>query len=326
MPGLYTFTAHAPGFKDPEPKKLALVSGDPVTASFLLTPGSSSGATGTLTIAPSVTDATVKVDGQVVGTGRWTGPVAAGTHYIEVSARGWKTTEVEIAVTSGATIDYPVTLTAYGDAPPEYIAPLSKPKKPPRFYLVPAVMLNTTSYRLGAPLGEPSPYGTRRDFGGGTLGVRFGYFVGNRYFAIEIDGEVGRMEKNYKINDTAVRDTETGITNWQLTPMLRFTAPRDGKVRFTAGTGVGLHGLAVEAKVAEPTRTVTKKGNGLGYSWLIDAGLQIDLGPVFLEGAIFLNVHSTQGVRDDDLDKPRLLYASPATRGGARLGIGFVFR
>lgn len=336
MPGLYIFTARAQGYKDPEPKKLALVSGDPVTASFVFTPGvgGASATMGVLTITPNVADAVVKLDGQTVGTGRWSGSVAAGSHHIEVVARGMKTTTAEVTVTAGATVDYPVTLTAYGEAPPEYVANLSKPKKRPRFYLVPAVMLNTTSYRLSGALGEPNdprgPYGTRRDFGGGTLGVRAGAFLGKGYISAELDAEVGRMEAKYKLAGVD-RDTTTTIVNWQLTPVLRLVAPPHDKVRFTSGVGIGLHGLSVDASIAKSGQTESIKGAGLGYSLLADAGLQIDLGPVFLEGALFVNVHSMQGVRSDpnkdDASKGdrRLLLASPATRGGIRAGIGFVF-
>ena len=36
MPGIYTFTAHAPGYPDPPEKKLALVTGQPVDATFVM--------------------------------------------------------------------------------------------------------------------------------------------------------------------------------------------------------------------------------------------------------------------------------------------------
>ena len=105
--------------------------------------------------------------------------------------------------------------------------------------------------------------------------------------------------------------------------MARFVGP--GKVRFTGGAGFGVHGLAVESRLAQRGSTLTKQGQGVGFSLLLDAGMQADVGPLFLELAAFVNVHGVGAVRDDDPPKARLFYASPATRGGLRVGLGIPF-
>ena len=53
--------------------------------------------------------------------------------------------------------------------------------------------------------------------------------------------------------------------------------------------------------------------------------MQADLGPVFLELAAFVNVHGVGAVRDDEAPEGRFFYASPATRGGLRAGLGIPF-
>ncbi len=333
LPGLYTFTAHAPGFADPPEKRLALVSGAPVDAAFVMGGQGTASAPaapalgpseGVLTLRSDVPDAVVRIDGvEVPQRGTFSGKVAVGTHHVEVSAPGRKTTVLDVNVVAGATIEQAVQLRAVGEAPAEYVAPPAKPVKPKRASIVLTAALDTVSYRLGVPLGEPFPYGTRRsNFGGASLGARGGYLV-TKMLAVEGLLEVGAMGAKYRIKESDVLESHTTVVHWQLTPMLRFVTP--GKVRFTAATGFGLHGLGVESKLAQPPITVTKKGSGVGFSWVLDSGIQIETGPVFFELALFLNVHGTGPVRDDAPPEDRFFYASPATRGGLRAGLGIPF-
>ncbi|MCW5837383.1 MAG: tetratricopeptide repeat protein [Labilithrix sp.] len=329
-PGIYTFTARAPGYADPPEKKLALVSGAPVDATFLFASPGGQGAPplgpneGFLTVETNVPDASIRVDGvELPQRGTFRGKVTAGAHRIEISSPGWKTTTLEANVPEGASVEQPVTLQAIGEAPPEYTAPAMKPPKPKKLYLAITGAIDTVSYRLGVPLGEPAPYGARRsNFAGATVGGRAGYLVA-KMFALELLAEVGAMQAKYKRSPTDDVESETNVVHWQLTPMARFVTP--GKVRFTTGAGFGLHGLGVESKLAQPGRTLTKKGTGVGFSFLVDAGMQADVGPLFLELAAFLNVHGVGPVRDDSAPEGRFFYASPATRGGLRVGLGIPF-
>ncbi len=343
LPGIYTFAAHAPGYADPPEKKLALVSGAPVDATFVLstTTGAGAGAgagagesapppvplgpnEGYLKIETNVPDAAIRVDSvELPQRGTWSGKVAAGSHQVEVSSPGWKTTTVEIPVAAGTSIEHAIKLQAIGEAPPEYMAPTVKAPKKKKLYVVVTGALDTVSYRLGVPLGEPAPYGTRRsDFGGATIGGRIGYQLA-KPFALEGVIEVGGMAAKYTRRPDDDVESQTTLAHWQLTPMARFVTP--GKVRFTCGAGFGVHGLAVESRLAERGSTRTKHGSGVGFSFLVDAGAQFDVGPLYFEGAIFLDVHGVGAVRDDDAPEPRLFYASPATRGGLRLGLGIPF-
>lgn len=332
MPGIYTLFAKAPGYPDPPEKKLALVSGAPVDATFVMGSRQSAGAPapvlgpneGLLELGTNVPDAVIRVDGvDLPQRGTFSGKVGAGKHKVEISAPGWKTTTLEIDVAPGATVDQPVKLQAIGEAPPEYVAPGMKAPKPKRIYVAVTGAVDTVSYRLGVPLGEPPEHGTRRsNFLGVSVGGRLGYLLA-KTFALEALAELGGLKAKYKIRESDQLESETNVAHWQLTPMARFLTP--GKVRFTAATGFGVHGLAVESKIAQVGSTLTKKGSGIGFSWVLDAGIQADAGPVFLEGVLFVDVHGTGPVRDDDPPEARFLYASPATRGGLRLGLGIPF-
>ena len=335
-PGIYTFAAHADGFPDPPEKKLALVSGPLVDAAFVLSASGGAAAVSTpapvplgpnegyLKIESNVPDAAIRVDGvELPHRGVFSGKVAAGTHNVEITAPGWKTTKFDVNVPEGAAIDHPVKLQAIGEAPPEYVAPVVKPPKKKKFYVAVAGALDTASYRLGVPLGAPAPYGTRRsNFAGLTIGGRFGYLLA-RTFSIELLAELGGMGAVYKRRPGDAVDSQTTIAHWQLTPMARFMTP--GKVRFATGAGFGLHGLAVHSRLAQVGDTLTKNGGGTGFSLLVDAGVQIDVGPLYLEIAAFLNFHGVGPVRDHDEPEGRFFYASPATRGGLRLGLGIPF-
>ncbi len=332
LPGIYTFFAHAEGYPDPPEKKLALVSGAPVDATFVMSAQAGAATApvvlgpneGYLKIETNVPDATIRVDGvELPQRGAFRGQVAAGTHRVEIAAPGRKTTTFDVSVPEGTSIDHPVKLQAIGEAPPEYVAPGMKPPKKQKLYIAVTGALDTVSYRLGVPLGEPTPYGTRRsDFVGASLGGRIGYMIA-KPFSLELLGEFGGMTARYtRVPGDAVEST-TNVAHWQLTPMARFVTP--GKVRFTAGAGFGLHGLVVSSRLAQQASTLTKEGSGVGFSMLVDAGMQFDLGPVFLEAAAFLNVHGVGPVRDKQLPGDRFFYASPATRGGLRLGLGIPF-
>lgn len=326
MPGLYVIRAKAPSFAtDPEPKKFALVSGQPVDTAFVFgTPagGAPPPGQGILSIEPSVADADVRIDGALVGKGKWRGPVPAGAHKVEVSAPNWKTTTLDVSVTAGATVSYPIKLLAEGEAPPEYTAPGLKPPRKRRAYLAITGGLDLTGYRLSQELNEKLGNSTRRTFVGATVGGRLGLHL-HPLIALELDVEAGAQGSKYKVNEKDTVDTSTTIVHWQVMPMLRAMGP--GKVRFMMGTGFGPHGIAVEAKLAEPGKTVTKKGQGIAFAWQIDAGAQADIGPVILEGAVFLNVHGIGPVRGNDAPEDRFLEASPGVRGGLRLGLGIPF-
>lgn len=320
--GIHTFTAHVDGFPDPPPKKLALLLGQPVDATFIISrTGSAPGAESTLSVRANVDDAVIKVDGNEVGKGSWSGRLPPGSHQLEVSAPDHRTATIDVTVPAGATIDYPIQLTKTGDAPGPYDHVDRKPPPPPkRVYIAPILGIFGVSYRLAEPLGEV-PSGERRGFTGLSIGARGGYRW-SKWIATEVSFEAGALTSKYKIAPADVRDTETNVTMTRLLPVLRFTTP--GRVRFTGGAGFGLANTQVEAKIPTGASTATQKGSGLGMSWLLDAGMQFDAGPVFMEGVLFADVHGTGAVKDDDDDR-RYLQASPAVRAGLRLGLGIPF-
>jgi hypothetical protein len=329
MPGIYTFSAHVPGYPDPPEKKFALVSGAPVDATFIvsergqLSPGIP-GQQGTLIVKASRADATIRVDGIEVGRGTWSATVAAGPHHIEASAAGWKTSTSDVDVAAGGSVDVPIAMIAAAEAPGEYMAPVHHPPERKRYYVVASGDLEGGSYRLTTALGEPAG-GVRRNFGGLGLSGRFGVAF-ERHVAVELYGGFGVASAKYHLHPNDAVETETGLFHWQLTPVLRFMSP--GKVRFTTATGLGLYGIAMNEKYptsATATGTTERKGSGVAFSWLFDIGAQFEVGPVFFEAVVFLDVHGVGPVRDDDAPNDRFLASSPGVRGGLRLGLGIPF-
>ncbi len=318
-PGIHVFTAHAEGLADPPEKRLSILAGSPVDATFEL-----SAPAGTLTIKPSVPEAAVQIDDIDVGHGTWSGKLPAGTHRVTVYAAGFQTTSAEVVVASGTSVEYPITLLRVGAPPPGYDLPVRKPPpKVKRGYIVAMVAYNGQSLRLAPIVGE-SAGGTKRRFTGGAVGVRVGYRT-TRVVALELHGEVGQLNEKYAIGN-AREESSTKVLHWQLTPLIRFTTI--GTLRFTGATGFGLHGLSVDADIDTGTQTTsvptTKKGSGVAASWLVDVGMQIDVGSLFLEGALFLDMHGV-GTTREETSNERMFLSSPSTRAGIRLGLGIPF-
>lgn len=320
-PGIHVFTAHADGLADPPQKKLSILAGSPVDATFQL--GAS---LGTLTILPNVADAVVEIDGVRKGVGPWTGEVPAGAHHVTVSAPSYQTTSTDVVVSTGASSEYKINLLHPGEQPAEYAVPLRPPPPPPKKrYIVPMLAYEGESLRLGTVLDEQAG-GSQRNFTGAAFAVRGGYRL-SRYFALELYGDVGQVSEKYAIANIAVT-SETKVLHWQVTPGVRFATT--GSVRFMLASGIGLHGLSVQAEIRakrgvnDPEMTSSHKGTGLSAAWLNDIGMQIDIGSLFLEGAAFFTLHGVGTARDKDTGD-RFFYSSPGFRAGVRVGLGIPF-
>lgn len=320
-PGIHVFGAHVDGLGDPPEKKLSLLAGSPVDATFEV-----GERLGTLTITPSLPDAIVEVDATESRRGAWTGKLPPGPHRVVVSAPGYQTQTTDVIVTPDASAEYAITLLRPGEMPASYTLPSRKP--PPeqkKRYLVPMLAYEGQSMRLAPVLGEGAA-GTKRAFTGASVGVRAGYRA-SRSFALELYGDVGQVSESYTISQ-ASKESTTKIIHWQVTPMLRFATI--GWIRFTTATGVGVHGLVVDADVATrtlpatTTTTATHKGSGVSASWLVDLGMQFDVGSLVLEAVAFFDMHGAGTTRDDATNE-RLFYSSPATRAGVRAGLGIQF-
>jgi hypothetical protein len=318
-PGIHVFTANARGLAAPE-KKLSILAGSPVDATFELAP-----LPGKLVIKPNVPDAVVQVDNGEPKASPWLfDDLAPGTHHIIVSAPGYQTTMAAVVVSSSAVAEYSIVLLRPGELPPVYTMPPRPPPPPQKtYYVVPMLAYEGQSLRLAPVLGEHAG-GTKRAFTGGSLGLRAGVRA-SRSFALEMYGDVGQVSETYAIAAGA-GDSTTKVIHWQLTPTLRFATI--GHVRFTTATGIGIHGLIVNADIrTKPTTeviTTTHKGSGIGASWLVDMGMQFDVGSVFLEAVAFFDMHGIGSTRDDDTNQ-RMLYSSPGTRAGVRVGLGLQF-
>ena len=322
-PGIHVFTAHADKLADPPEKKLSILAGSPVDATFAI--GAPAGPPpGLLTVRPNVVDAVVEIDSAVVAVDAWPLRLPAGKHKLVVTAPGYSPLVTEVVVSSDASAEYPITMMRPG-AVPRYDPPSSKPSAQlkPR-YLVPGLAYGGQSLRVSPAFGERSG-GSKRNFTGGSLSVRGGYRLGKN-FALELHGEVGQVGSTYTISETTNGESSTKVIHWQLTPGVRFSTP--GGIRFIGGMGVGLHGQVVDASIVttEGTTTATRnaKGSGVSASWLGDIGLQFDIGSLFIEGAGFLDVHGVGTTRDDTTNQ-RIFLSSPSTRAGIRVGLGIPF-
>jgi hypothetical protein len=318
-PGIHVFTAHADRLADPPDKKLSILAGSPVDATFEL-----GAPVGTLTIMPSVPDATVHVDGAAVARGTWPLRLPAGKHRVSVAAPGYQTMNAEIVVSPGAVVEYPIKLLHPGDVPPAYEGPVRKPPPAPKSrYLVPTLAYEGQSFRLAPILGERVG-GSKRTFTGAAVGARGGYRLWKN-FALEVQGEIGQVGATYRIADSSLLESSTRVVHWQFTSGLRFTT--GGSFRFTTGLGFGVHGLSVSAQVFPADRlsnSVNMSGSGLSASGLGDMGMQLDVGAIFLEAVGFVDVHGVGAVREDATNQ-RMFLSSPSTRAGVRIGLGIPF-
>jgi PEGA domain len=319
-PGIHVFTAHAERLADPPEKKLSILAGSPVDATFQL-----GAAVGTLTITPSVPNAVVKVDNATVAAGSFPLRLAAGKHHVAVSAPGYQTATADVVVSPGAAVEYPIALMKPGELPPAYDGPVRPPPPPLKTrYIVPTLAYEGQSLRLSPVLGERGG-GAKRTFTGASVGLRGGYRL-SRYIAIELHGVVGQVGSTYRTSDKAPADSSTKVLHWQLTPGLRLTT--GGGIRFTTGVGAGLSGLSVSSEIttSDGTTPLSRSidGSGVAGSLLGDIGLQLDVGSIFLEAVGFFDLHGV-GTTRDDVTNQRLFFSSPSIRGGGRIGLGIQF-
>lgn len=319
--GYYTLSVHAQGFADPPARKLAPLPGEPVDVTFVV----GGGDLGILNVPTNVPNARIAIDGvEVSHDGTYVGKAKSGTRRVEVSAEGYRTMTLDLIVPAGGEITNAITLEKIGEAPPHVGMIERSPERVKRGYVAGLASVGGGSYRLSAVLDE-GPEGKRRAVAGASIGAHAGYFVSKR-FAAELLAEIGVMGRDdYKTeaqNPNVDLDASVRITTWQVTPMLRFATP--GKVRFTTGLGLGVHGVRVDAKLPRLSQTDEVSGSGVAFSGLWDIGGVIDTGPVFLEGLFFLDVHGVGPVRGE-FPHDRLLLSSPALRYGLRLGLGIPF-
>ncbi len=310
-PGTHTFDAHVDGYGDPPQKKLALLAGSPLDVTFEFASG------GSITIRPSSPQADVVVDGRPVSRGTWAGTLPPGKHHVEVSAEGLLPVAVDVQITNGANVDLPIAMRAPGEMPDAYDAPNRKPPERKRFYVDGMLAVDTQLAKVPRP-GAGALDVHHQQMGGAAIGLEGGYRA-SKLFSLALHVEVGGL------GDTT--DVKTKMTHWQITPLARFNS--DGKkTRFVAGAGLGLHGIAVEedpvdAK-ASATFGPTRKGSAVTASLLLDAGVQFDIGPAFIEPAGFFDFHGVGTVRDDQT-QVRMLEDSPGLRWGLRIAIGVGF-
>jgi hypothetical protein len=266
-----------------------------------------------------------------------------GTHVVEARAEGFADPPPKtLALEQGSPVDATFALEARtglaplppGDQaviemmppprasapPPTYEAPARPPPAPKRFVIGVTAGLASQSLRLGEGAGE-APAGERRAFFGGALGLRGGYRLG-RHLAAELRGEAGSVTSTYALDASTPRDTKTEVSHVALTPGLRFATV--GSPRLTAATGVGLHATTVATAIARLSATSAttekRRGTGLAGSWLVDAGVQFDAGPIVLEVAFAMEVQGVSSARDD-VAFARMLLASPSVRYGGRVGL-----
>lgn len=319
--GIHTFAARVDGYTVPPEKKLALILGQPVEATFIVSRGPATGQ-GTLSIHASLEDAVIVLDGKEVGKGDWSGKIGAGNHKIEVKKEGYATTTVDVPVPAGASVDYPIELRRRGQAPALYDPETRRPIKEKRAYVVANLGLSTGTLRLTQAAGEIDASTRRFTFPG--LGLRGGYKF-TRAFAIELHVELGGAKDSYSVRPSEP-DVEASISHVQLTAMMRYMSL--GHVRFMIGSGLGPSITTVETKFQKVTSsgagTQTIKGSGFAFAWLLDLGMQFDVGPIFIEPALFVDVYGVGPTRDPGTTD-RLLRSSPAARYGARFGLGFPF-
>jgi hypothetical protein len=257
---------------------------------------------GHLRITTRPPEASIEVDGKVVGTGNFEGDVVTGDHKVRVSAPGFKASEQVVSLLAQASAVTNVELERF--VSPEETARLNAEKEAEAYRggygqvaLVGAIGASTTHICGDLQLGSASTACTTGVAYGGGLSVRGGYSFGT--FGIEgiaiLMADYSKDTVNYTASSsTPVVNSIADVTHgesysWLRTAGMIAVGPRfitpGHDVRFTIGAGGGL-------VVREVFLARTLSGNAIEAPPYADSALVLSPG---LTADIGLTIGSTPG-------------------------------
>lgn len=322
-PGDHTLSAHANGYSDTS-QHLAIVAGQGDTPATIEMYPVSSTVRGRLHVRADVPSASIAIDGVPLAFGEWEGDLGAGTHRVELSAKGYPLNARDVLVAPNAYTDVPVAMSeappvAGGGAPAE-VTP-TKPVVPPvgpekKFYVMAGGAIEGGSRTHTILLGDPTSHG----YGGGAVVVKGGWRVG-KVMMLELWSELGAMKPSTYASGSSGQPAVVNVTYFDLGPELRFRTP--GKFRFVAGMGLGFNYENVVAHLPQDkVTTLNVKGSGTSALWVGELGVQLAAGKsFFFEASGFVSAFGTGAATD--ATNQRFFGSSPGARGGIRLYLGF---
>ncbi len=311
-------------------QKVRVVSGSDATIEIEL-----GAATGTLKIVAAKKTTPIEIDGTIVGSGTWQGPVGAGTH--EVRAVGESGVgRVEIA--SGAMVVLDLT-EGSGISPLPPVPKPDAPKKKAAEEDVKRGFYGSVNGGILFPFKHPQFFD--QPFDGETLeGVSSGGYVGLRpgYRVHTYAGFEGLLEYgNVTGPANGTEDKSYSLTSIRFGPVVRLMSPGE-VIRFvgTLGGGFAVHFLSYEGVDADLVCPGLQSDNcassGVAFVAMSELGFEVDIDRVLIGLSLAFYLSGTKGM--DDFDENSTLVRDnieePYKNGilpmmGPRIHIGYGF-
>jgi hypothetical protein len=300
--GEYTFRAEAPSYAVVERTQTIAGGEDRVVELVLRALG------GEVDIVASDRDAAIAVDSEAVGQGAWKGTMAPGEHLVQVYKQGYRSYSTRIPVKAGDHIELRPLL-----GPPELSprVPAGPATDTPRGWY--GLFTATTL----VPVVHPDGYATDGAWNGAAFGLRGGYRLW-QYVAFELMLDAGKQSVgpgDYTGPGAATsRRASYDLTTARLGGNVRLLwGGRIARLSAAIGVGAVSHNLAMEER----------KAKGDDSYFLMELGVQFNIGKVLLEGVLMSMIEGAANVKDDAGTK---MYTGhtfiPQVGGGFRVGMG----
>jgi PEGA domain len=318
--GSHRFRAHAEGFIDAV-KDVVLSAGQrDIVVALDLVPAVAVQPHGGLRVKVANPDAKIAIDAgapQPMGAPL---DLAPGAHRISVTADGYLAYVADVTVVANEIVDVDVALQPFVPERPPAFEPTPRERaKTRRLYLLGGVAIQGEALTLSPVLDEGAGGGRRQFAGAGAI-----FEIGrtSKYIDIGALVEVGVLTVHaYQSPNDTIQAARVNVLDWVLAPELRLHSA--GRFHVLGGAALGIEGSSLGATLGESDGSQKQvSGSGIGLMGLIEAGVGYDFVRTTLEATAFTDVHDVRGVKEEG---QRLLFDSPAVRGGVRLAVGYRF-